>query len=294
MTFADFVRDWLALVRPTLRPSTHRGYGWACRRHLVPLLGDVELADIDRAIVRRAALEIRTRLNVRSQRLVLSVLRTILQAALDDEIVETNAASRPSRYLVRTMPRTRPALMGAQCRLVLDAVQVVAPHMFALFLTLARTGIRVGEALGMEWDHVDLDARVALICQQAWARRQIGPTKSGRSHVVDLSAQLVLTLRGHRRVTPGPYCFPGPSGHPYSRSVVRHWFSRALTHAGVARGVTVHSLRHGFASTLLARGEPLTYVQRALSHASPTITAGVYGLHLAMRRPAAVDSLDDD
>lgn len=291
MTLATFTVHWLTAVRPLVRPTTWQNYRWASR-HLLPLLGTTALDALTRPAVRVVAEQLRTRLQPGSQRLVLQVLRTMLQSAVEDGVLPLNVASRPGRYLrVETMPRA--ALFGADCKRVLDAAATVAPHAFPLLLFLARTGARLGEALGLEWQHVDLDGRVALICQQTWPRGRIGPTKSGRSHVVDLSAHLTLVLRNHRLVTPGRWCFPGSRGYPHHRATVRHWFRRSLEAAGVANDrFSLHSFRHGFASVLLARGEPLAYVQRALAHRDPKLTATLYGAALPNRRPSAVDGLD--
>ena len=58
-------------------------------------------------------------------------------------------------------------------------------------------------------------------------------------------------------------------------NVKRRHFTKALTKAGLSH-IRFHDLRHTFASLLLAKGAPITYVSRQLGHANPQITLGVY------------------
>src|SRR5687768_17566809 len=55
---------------------------------------------------------------------------------------------------------------------------------------------------------------------------------------------------------------------------------------------TPHCLRHTYASLMLQQGEPVTYVQRQLGHASIQLTVDTYGKWLPMGNKAAVDKLD--
>jgi integrase len=78
--------------------------------------------------------------------------------------------------------------------------------------------------------------------------------------------------------------------------LVGHGFRNAVKRAGLqAPGrLSLHSLRHGFASLLIAEGMNVVFVSRQLGHANPTITLGVYA-HLFERADhatAARDALD--
>ena len=69
-------------------------------------------------------------------------------------------------------------------------------------------------------------------------------------------------------------------------------FRRALKHAGLRTHFSPHSLRHTYASLLLADGVSPAYVQEQLGHASIELTVGTYGRWLRKRAPGAVDRLD--
>jgi integrase len=292
MTVAEYAARYLLAVAPLVAAQTFRSYEWALRCYVVPLLGPSALEDVTRtdvATFARAVLE--SGLQRTTTRLVLQVLRGLYSHAVDSGVVTENPARRPGRAFRIGGQAQRPALYGAELRRFLEVAETHAPQVFPLLLFLARTGCRLGEALGLEWQSVDLTERVALIRQQTWPRGRVTATKNGRAHMVDLSARLVLEL--HRLERAGPWVFPGPTGYPWHRSSVRRHFRHVLRVADLSLAYAPHSLRHGFASTLLQRGEPLAYVQRALDHGDPKLTATLYGCHLPNRRLSAVDGLDD-
>jgi hypothetical protein len=70
-------------------------------------------------------------------------------------------------------------------------------------------------------------------------------------------------------------------------------FGRCLNAAGLPGHFTPHSLRHTYASLLLADGVSPAYVQEQLGHASIELTVGTYGRWLRKRAPGAVDRLDE-
>jgi hypothetical protein len=70
-------------------------------------------------------------------------------------------------------------------------------------------------------------------------------------------------------------------------------FARALRAVGLPGHLTVHSLRHSYASLLLQRGESPAYVQRQLGHASIQLTVDTYGKWLPAGNKAAANRLDD-
>jgi len=88
--------------------------------------------------------------------------------------------------------------------------------------------------------------------------------------------------------SPDDLVFPGPDGRPMHRgTVLRGGLYPALRRAGL-RKVDMHSLRHSFASGLLAQGTPVTEVQRYLGHADAVITLRVYAHRLREVRTDAV------
>lgn len=293
---AMYAAHWLHAVRPHVAAETWRNYEWALRMYVVPVLGDHSLGTLTRVHVRAFADGMRRAgtLQPSSLKLVLTILRALVSAAIEDELRVDNPARRPTRAIRLPTTASRPALLGREARAVLTCAQTLVPQLFPLFLFMARTGSRIGETLGLSWAYVDLETRCAYLMEQPWPRGRVTRLKNGRGHFVDLSAQLTLALRTlQRNHGSSLWVFAGPTGYPWHRSTVHRAFARIRVAAGVDARVVPHSFRHGFASVLLRRGEPLAYVQRALDHGDPKLTATLYGSHLPNRRLSAVDGLDD-
>lgn len=89
-----------------------------------------------------------------------------------------------------------------------------------------------------------------------------------------------------------PWVFPSAAWTPQDHANVGKVFRRTLKHAGLPTHFSPHSLRHTFASLLLADGVSPAYVQEQLGHASIELTVGTYGRWLRKRAPGAVDRLD--
>ena len=157
-----------------------------------------------------------------------------------------------------------------------------------LFMTVALTGMRSGEALALQWENVDLEAgKVAVQRSLSWARRKgedVRPrfyppkTKAGK-RTIPIPDQLRKVLRVWKlQCPPGSedLVFPAVSGRAAHRGdILRKGLHPALERAGLRR-VDMHSLRHSFASSLIAAGAPVTEVQHLLGHSSPTVTLQVY------------------
>jgi integrase len=241
-------------------------------------------------------------------RLVHSVLRAMLNAALADGLITSNPADRLGRQLkLAQTPHSRQDEIGVKA---LDRSQVsrlLASAMGedrTLLLTLARTGLRVSEAIGLEWPDVDTDKRQITVAR-ATSRGRTDTPKSGYGRVVDMSNQLADALRrllverkaqtlkrGWGEVPRTVFCTR--QGKPLTEDRIRATMARALKAAGLSEHLTPHCLRHTYASLMLQGGESPAYVQRMLGHASIKLTVDTYGKWLPMGNPAAANRLDDD
>jgi integrase len=173
-------------------------------------------------------------------------------------------------------------------------------------------GLRRGEALGLAWDDVDLDAG-ALRVRRALKRER--DVKTGRSRLVlgdvktagsrrslNVPTPMVDMLRGHRRrqaeerLAVGAewqdsgLVFTTPIGTPIDPANFRHAFAALCKRAGLGHWHP-HELRHSAASIMLAQGVPLEVVSGVLGHSSIRMTKDVYGHIMAPQREAAAEAM---
>lgn len=123
-----------------------------------------------------------------------------------------------------------------------------------LFLTMLGTGIRLGSALALCVDDVDLDAGVMQI-----------RGKGGLRATLPISAEVRALLADW--IDHDGSLFPSRSGAPLSSRQAQARFAMWCRHAGI-RSASPHSLRHAFALALLRKTGDISIVQRALAHRS--------------------------
>lgn len=160
------------------------------------------------------------------------------------------------------MRRRRPdVLTRPEVASVLDAAST--PYWRAFFTTAYAAGLRRMEVAALRAQ--DLDSRSGLI--------RVACGKGGKAREVMLDPELLVTLRQHWREhrLPGPWLFPararsGWADHPVHLGQASAAFHTAVLAAGIGRRVTLHGLRHAFATHLLEDGTDLYTLQQLLGH----------------------------
>jgi site-specific recombinase XerD len=148
-----------------------------------------------------------------------------------------------------------------------------------IFLLLYSAGLRIGELLKMQVGAIDGERMQVHI--------KGGKGKKDRISV--LSAKTWQYLQEYLNIyTPKAYLFEGAKGGAYSLTSVQVLYRDACEKAGINKRVTLHTLRHSFATHLLERGTDLRYIQILLGHNS-TKTTEIY-THVTTKAIAGVKS----
>ncbi|MEI7714715.1 MAG: site-specific tyrosine recombinase XerD [Mycobacterium sp.] len=143
----------------------------------------------------------------------------------------------------------------------------------ALLELLYSTGARISEAVGLDVDDIDTEARTVLLRGKGGKQRLV---PVGRPAVAALDAYLVrgrpeLARKGRASLTT-PGIFLNVRGGRLSRQSAWQVLQDAAERAGITSGVSPHMLRHSFATHLLEGGADVRVVQELLGHASVTTT----------------------
>jgi site-specific recombinase XerD len=155
-------------------------------------------------------------------------------------------------------------------------------HKLVILLTYS-AGLRVSEAVNLQLNDIDYDRKIITV------RR--GKGKKDRQ--VPLSTTLEEFLSKYfKEYKPSLYLFEGQKGGKYSVRSVQSIFRKACMKAGIKKPVTVHSLRHSYATHLLESGTDLRIIQELLGHKSSKTTE-IY-THVSSRTIAGVRSPADD
>ena len=174
---------------------------------------------------------------------------------------------------------------------------------YAVWVLLATTGMRRGEALGLRWSDIDVAAGRASIRQTVVAVNHgvsFGTPKTAQgTRTVDLDPTTVVALRDHRkrqleeRILIGSgwrdhgLAFTRVDGEPLHPERVSREFQRRIERWKLTP-LTLHGLRHTWATLALQAGVHPKVVQERLGHATIGITLGTYShVTAGMQRDAA-------
>ncbi|HUZ70392.1 MAG TPA: tyrosine-type recombinase/integrase [Candidatus Saccharimonadales bacterium] len=306
ITVGAFLTLWLQSIRPPhgVRPSTHRRYSELVNVHLIPGLGKLRLAalqptDVDAFL----AAKLDSGPAPRTVHHMRAVLRAALTQAVRDGLIVRNPAglSRP----VRVEHREMTVLSPEQARAFLDSAK--GDRLEALYATALAIGLRQGEALGLRWQDVDLEAgtlRVEHGLQRIAGKVQLIPTKSARSRrTVVMPGMVAEALRAHRtrqlqdrllaggRWHDGGFVFTSSIGTPVDTSELRRAFHAVLRRAGLP-AIRWHDLRHSAASLMLVQGVSPRVVMETLGHSSIALTMNTYSHVLPALQREAADAID--
>jgi len=309
ITLGDYAKRWLAQVRVRVKPATYESYEAMLRRHALPGIGkNVKVRRISRGqILDLLVKKLQTEpdggagLARNTVRLIHGTLRALLTAAAkDDEIITDNPAlGLSSRLKLVTPPKARSeeikAFDAAQLSTFLTTTTRVSPVSVPLFRTLAWTGARLGEVLGLQWPDVNFEEGTIRIQRSVSRRGEVGTPKAGHGRTVEMGPALAKTLlrlrmtRADRMRRYGwakmpPWVFCTKSGRTFDRQHVGKVFRRVLKAAKLPPHHTPHSLRHTYASVLLQNGESTEWVRQQLGHSSIQMTSDLYGRWL-LKRP---------
>lgn len=299
-SFADFITHWLEhKVRALRAPSTYRQYEWVVREHLLPLLGKKKLdqlnrTDIQALIASKAKQKAQPRAKQPAEpstknlsRYTLNAIRVVLHSAFQDAIRDGLAPKNPADYIeLPKAPKVAAVFLtpNQAAALMAKAKGSDIPELLTFLLS---TGCRIGEALGVRWQDIDLPNRRVTICGQLQRIEskltRLESTKTNQVRTLALSTSLTDQLQQlkSRQLVEG---WSDPDGlaflNIYGRRFDPKFVSqkiKALCKLAEVPEVSPHKLRHTAATLALAETGDLHAVQKMLGHQQVALTANLYG-----------------
>jgi integrase len=248
VTLSEYSTKWLD-QRPDLRPRTVELYEGELQLHILPMLGELELAKITPAAVREwhSTLLRADRPGNPTVAKCYRLLHVILNTAVADELLARNPC------VIRGAGQEKsPERPIASIPQVLDIADTIEPRVRAMVLVGAFVGHRLGDMLALTRERVDLlAARIKVVEQYQELKdgtRVLGPPKSDAGiRTVAIPAMLKPELDAHLATFAAPgkngLLFCGTEGQPMRRA---NWYTawgRAMTALGI-EGMKPHDLRH--------------------------------------------------
>lgn len=254
------------------------------RCHVAPLLGTrglFELKTVDIAkwqadviagkTARVEKMGFRRKSNVRGGRGVAGratrCLATMFAWAVKREIMSDNPAQRVAKIPDKQRERFLTDEEAVTLFTTLEEMEQcgeVRPDFADLFRLLALTGARLAEIRDLAWTEIDRANRMIVLEPN---RHKTGRT--GRK-VINLNTPALEILE--RRANGTDWVFPKTPPYTGPIETPRRVWNLLATRAKFP-GLRIHDLRHTFASLLIKDGHALSFVQKALGHSRPEVTA---------------------
>jgi integrase len=310
--FTDYANHYVDdYARTTLKRNTYTNYEAIVRLHLGPAWKGKAIDEIKRADVKQLLLQKQQQgLSPKTVENIKALISGIFTHAYEEELLQSNPALKLGRFIKKRDSREplNPLNKEQVSRFLAVAHKEFKEH-YPLLLCAFRTGMRLGELLGLAWEDINFDSnRIAV--RRSFSHGHFSSPKSSKSRYIDMSNQLKQTLLEHRirqfQKFKGKLpeydlgkekiqlIFPNRDGKPLDGDDFRHRVFYQIFEKANLPKFRFHDIRHTFASLLLSQGEPVHYVKEQLGHASITTTVDVYGHIIPGSNRNAVNKLDDD
>ena len=283
---SDWMDYWLNVIeKPYIRQTTYQLYKRNIDKHLRPLLGEFDLAKLDKNQIQHAVDCMRRTISQNTLHGVCRQLKNMLSHAVRENLITK------SPYEEIRLPKHRkcpPRVLTTAEQEMLEREAVSGGVLEILFCLY--TGIRLGELCALQYGDIDFIAntlrvshsvkRVTVENKEGCTTRLIvGDTKSESSkRVIPMPLFLLKMIKERKRmmsVSNEEFIFNGIYGEVADPRTVQNRLMRITNKLGI-KGVHMHTLRHTFAMRALECGMGYKALSEILGHSSSRITMEHY------------------
>lgn len=313
-TVADHLIKWLQMMEGKVKPTTLEGLRIVVNAHLIPHLGQHKLESLKPTDVRDFIITLQTQGNRAKGKqgkplagITVHRIGKALKQALEDAVEMGVLARNPARVrLPSPKAGTKRVLTEAEITRVMAETR--RSYLHTMILLGLTTGARRGEILALRWQDVNRETGEVTIQRNLI---EVGgaitcdtpKTRAGRRTVFlpEFARQALIRHRGEqaaRRLAIGTLwqendlVVCADDGHPVRPGAASVRMKQMMDRLGLP-GVTLHGLRHSFASLAIKNGANLKTLQTIMGHESVNITVGLYGHLLGGEQEALAAGLDE-
>lgn len=307
---------WLEVIKkPALKSASYDRLESTINNHIIPSIGDIKLCDLTPVLIQNMVInKMMLKLGHSSVIKAYDALNSYLKYAVSNKDILFNpmtSVSKPSKShfdiseIEIISDEDIKKMAGAISATHKNGTPIYRyGHAYILALN---TGIRLGEAIALKWDDVDLERKTISIKGNAIivktrAEKEAGEGKTtlkiqssaksrSGTRAIPLNKAAINSLNELGKVKNCEFVVSTKQGKPVHPAPFQKTLDRICERAGINRFGT-HALRHTFASKLIEAGVDIKVVSKILGHSSVRITYDTYVHILEKHKQSAVDAID--
>jgi integrase len=286
-TVAEFAKRWREEVLAKRKPSTVRSAHSHLDSHINPQLGKLRL---DQICPENQQIFVNN-LHDASRKTVLNILSTL--SSMLTTAKNWGYATREIELAKLVLPERNSFVAPHFTRFQVESILSLAPEPWrTFFVLLALTGMRAGEALGLQWVDIDFDHKCIQIRRSAWYGK-LQSTKSTKSAApITLPDALANVLRKYKeewKPNPDGFLFTTRNSRPPSSNKVVEYRLWLILDALNTPRCGLHAFRHSVASFIVDAGYAPEVAQQHLRHSNARTTLGYIHLRGGITEQAMTD-----
>ncbi|MBD5069086.1 MAG: site-specific integrase [Lactobacillus sp.] len=292
MTFKEVYKLWYDQHRLTVKESTCYLIRQYFRLHILPAIGSYNVNVLNLAICQRAVNQW-YKVRPRSYKNMLAYASAVGEYAIKLELTNVNYFKSVTKPKQKAKKLDHNFLDGKELNKYLAVAKKKGLNQYALFRTLAYSGMRIGELLALTWDDVSfLDNTINInktLSRTLDGKRTIKDPKTKSSkRLLNMDNETMKILKrwqvqqasyllkcGINAMSSKQLVFTGVSNNLFETNRVREWHKVITNEAGVP-WITLHGFRHTHATLLLSAGASVKEVQTRLGHSKVQTTLDIY------------------
>ena len=261
--FEDFVPIALKVMNADANEETSKDREQKIKKYILPTFGKCDISLIEASAIEDWQIELKKQKGSHMAKRCKGLLSSILKRAVVHKVISNN----PCIY---TMQIKKDVGEGMNREIytkdeISKMIHGSTGWLRAFIMVFCYIGARSSEVIGLQWSDIDWEERKITI--QRGIRNGVTRLPKRGVRVVDLPTALHQELKLLQKSSCSRWVFPAEHGENYKdcSSVVRRHFKPLLERIGV-RYKTLYSLKHSYASHLLAGGQSIDYIAKQLGH----------------------------
>jgi integrase len=294
MSVGNLLDEWLEHMQDDVSRRTWLNREGFVRLHIKPTIGTTKLASLTTDDIRRLYRQkVQQGLAPSSVKRIHELLKQAMREAMRLKYISRNPLEDVKPPKQRSLEMK--VLTPEQVRRLLDRVR--GNRWEAVYVLGATCGLRIGEALSLRYEDVNLAEGTISIRRTLWKYKVYPPKTPQSRRTLKLPMIALDALRRLCESNDNPsegWCFPTKNDNPTAPEAFWRWgWKPTLRKADLPGSLKFHQLRHGAASLLLNQNVPVPVVSRYLGHANPGITMKVYAHLIDGTSGIAADGMDE-